>query len=378
MDESVVSQRTDDSLIKGSQPIATETKGSSSVFKRICPRIFPCVGLVVIFIIVSGIWLYSHWKQSGITTLSSKSEVNVVKQQLPREMSWILKKNTPTGAKTVLTFPNTENQIARWGDYLIYGSGDYSSNVQVDSYNLITGEIKSVYDQGSRSDFQSGRNNRYVSDMQVLDGSLFFSIGGYMTSGATFWMATSSGQLQKLAGGANGRVKYMDDRYWLISGEGDACWSSIDYSLINMSTKGITEVASSVSGCMEGYEYVGVDKRNRMILAFHSPGAGDGGSDSNGIYQYVIARPLNNPQKKIDVITKQEMPKEITSISYSLDTDQLILSGESNYSYDFPTRKISKIENPPDTPLDKGSHGKTFKDKINELSLPQDYQFVLE
>lgn len=370
--------------VKSTAPISP-----SLISKLKQPKIL-ALSLVVLFILVAsgaGLYLYkskvTEQKRTKIQTTGNTSPTSApVNQQPYKEKNWVLKKNIKMGTEAVLNMPDRENQIVSWGDYLIYGSGGYSSNVQVFSYNFKTGETKTVYDQESRNDFESGRNNRYVSDMQVINNTLFFSIGGYLTSGATFWMVLPpTGQPQKLTGGANGRIQYWKDRYWLINGEGDACWGSTSYSLIDLTTKKVTEIATSTSGCFEGEEFVDIDKRNKMILAFHTAGTGEGGDQGNGIYQYVVAVPLNNPTVKEGVIAKQDMPEGITSVVYLPDTDILLLTGKEKYFFNFLSKAITKTDTSPviPTPLpSESSQNKTFKDKIIELVLPTGYEFVLE
>ncbi|MCX6792107.1 MAG: hypothetical protein NT149_03670 [Candidatus Gottesmanbacteria bacterium] len=344
-------------------------------------------GILLIVFVVSGAGLYFYEVKTLQQNKSTKIQTNTttnpttaqVNQQQYKEKNWSLRRVTKIATDTILTLPDRENQIVHWGDYLFYGSGDYSSNVQVYSYNFKIGEKKTIYNQESRNDLGSGRNNRYVSDMQVLNNTLFFSIGGYMTSGATFWMTLPpAGQPQILTGGANGKIQYWKDRYWLINGEGDACWGGTSYSLIDLATKKVTEIASSNSGCMEGEEYVDIDKRNRMILAFHTAGTGEGEAGS-GIYQYVIAVPLSNPTMKEGVIAKQDMPAGITSVTYLADTDQLLLTGKEKYLFDFSSKMITKTEISPVVPTPSPEpQNKTFKDKVQELNLPSGYEFVLE
>lgn len=341
---------------------------------------------LVLLSVIVGVFLYKskttlQIKDTKIQTNNSNPTATTpVNQQPYKVKNWLLKKQTKKGVETVLTLPDVENQIVEWGNLLIYGSGDYSSNVQIKSLNLKTGEKNIIYDQASRNDFEGGGNNRYVSDMQVLNNTLFFSIGGYLTSGATFWMTLPPiGQPQKLTDGANGKIQYWKDRYWLINGEGDACWGETSYSLIDLTTKKVTEIASSSPGCNEGEEYVDIDKRNRMIMAFHTADSGEGGYRGNGIYQYVVAIPLNNPSAKEGIIAKQDMPAGITSVVYLADTDQLLLVGKEKYMYDFSSKAITKtdITVPTSTTL-TSTQNKKFRDKVKELTLPSEYEFILE
>lgn len=290
---------------------------------------------------------------------------NNPRYQPPQIKNWYLEKKTSKGVETIITLPELgNNQIVRWGDYIFYGSGNYTLNVQVFSFNLKTNETKTIYDQVS--------DRKLISDMQILHDTLFFSIGGYMTSGATYYLSLPPiNQPQKLIDSANGKIVFMKNRYWIISGEGDSCWGFADFSLLDLNTKKVTHVAESTIGCFEGEEYIEIDKKERMILAFHT---------ADGIYQYVIAVPLSNPATKEGVIAKQNMPSGITSISYIQDKDQLILNGEVNYLFDFSSQSLVKTSETP-----KPNHAaiplqpdKSLSDKVKELNLPSEYEFVLK
>ena len=313
---------------------------------------------------------------TGITPPISRTNTQTFSKK------WYFQKKINSDVETIFTLPDLyNNQIVRWNDYLFYGSGEYTSNVQVFSYNLKAGELQTIYDQGSRNDLGQGRNNRYVSDMQILNDTLFFSIGGYLTSGATYYLSLPPmGQTQKLANSTNGKIEFIKGRYWIVSGEGDACLGFRHYSLLDLVTKKVTEIADSVTGCIEGEEYISIDKRDRMILAFHTAETGEGGDEGNGIYQYVIAVPIANPNMKEGVIAKQNMPAGITAMNYLEDTDQLVLYGKESYVFDLSSQALTKTNAPPKpTPLVvQQSSDKTFSDNVRALNLPDEYEFVFQ
>lgn len=375
--------------VSGAIPVGEHVSKIESPTKKPSSKLTLVLVAVMVFLVLSaitGIFIYKSKVSQQFETKIQTGNTNVIpstapaNQQSYKAKNWVLKRNTSTAKETVLTLPDIENQIVHWGDLLIYGSGDYSSNVQLYSYNLKTGEKKTIYDQASREDFQGGRNNRYVSDLQAINNTLFFSIGGYLTSGASFYQPLPPiGQPQKLAVGANGRIQYWKNHYWIINGEGDACWGTSSYSLIDLASKKVTPIATSTSGCYEGEEFVDIDKREKMIMAFHTAGSGEGGEGGSGIYQYVIAIPLTNPTAKEGIIAKQDMPSGITSVVYLTNSDQLLLVGKEKYLFDFSSKSINKTDMTVPTPTPSSSaQNKTFKDKIKDLNLPIGYEFVLE
>ena len=367
-----------------------DTSTASSFFKTrivLFLRSKPVLTLFVSVMLLIGVGIYTfHVLQPQNIKISTHNTPSPMvsgsdAQKPHKEGQWILRKTTAAGSDTVFSLPDRgEHQIAQWNDYLFWGSGDYTDNVQVNTYNFKTGQTDTIYDQKTQNDLQSGRNNRYVSDMQIINDTLFFSVGGYMTSGATYWKALPPiGEPQKLIDGANGRIQHWNNRYWILHGEGDGCAGGTNYALLDLTSKYVVQIASSVSGCTEGEEYIAIDKRERMILAFHTAGSSDVSGPTNGTYLYVLAVPLSNPQNKEDVIAKQDMPSGITSVLYLSDTDQLYLKGKENYLYDFASQSLSQISTIPvvPTPTPHASE-KTFKEKVNELKLPSGFTLLLE
>lgn len=291
---------------------------------------------------------------------------------------WSIIKNTPDGIKIIknLKLPDLwGNQIIQWGDWIFYGSGDYVSNVQVFGFNLKTEEEKIIYDQEKEGYLSAEGNRRYVGEMQIINNGLFFSIGGYLASGAIYWInLPPQGTAKRLVGQANGRIEYMNNQYWVIGGEGDACGGGQTYSLLDINTKKVTHIADSLLGCVDGEEYIGIDIRNRMILSYHT---GENSDNIDYAYKYVTAIPLLNPSVKEGIIAKQNMPAGISSVYYSEKDDQLWLSGKENYIFDFKTKEIVKVDTkfviPTPTPE---VQEKSFRDKIKDIRLPEGYEFM--
>ncbi len=354
------------------------------IFKQKIFRIFLLV-LVLSLAGISSFLLYNKFftksaapainkipTESETTTATTKPTIEV--QPTYHKAQWLLKKKTDAGLETVIALPAIENQIVIWQDWLIYGSGDYTDNVQILAYNLKTGEEYSIYEEALRNDFKS--NSKYVSAIEVFNDQLFFSIEGYMTEGGTFWMPlTNFGQVTKVEGGS-GHITYWRNKYWLINGMGDACFSGRSSALFNLTTKKVTQIADSVTGCVEGEETIDIDKRDRMIMAFHDADVNDE-EFRNGMYKYIFAIPLDNPSQKEGVIAKQDMPDGIRSIRYLAETDQLLLVGSEKYVFDFASQTLTKTDLPVPTPTPQQEE-KRFQDKIKEIQLPDGYEWVKE
>jgi hypothetical protein len=187
------------------------------------------------------------------------------------------------------------------------------------------------------------------------------------------------GSPSKIEGSRGGTVSYSDGRYWLIYGTGDGCFSVGDYSLIDLTTQKVTHVAESRSGCADGEENFGIDKRGRMLVASHkSPGSE---WDGTVIYEYVAAIPLDNPSDIQGVIARQDMPKGIDSIEYLKASDQLLLMGDKKYLYDFSSKSLVETSKlfPTSTPYPPyPDYEQQMNKKISDLKLTGGYEMVLE
>lgn len=298
----------------------------------------------------------------------------------PPQKHWVLKKTSGSGPVKVLSLSEFTEQIAYSGDYLYYSPSE-SADIRIDSYNFKTGKITTIYDITKRKDFSETRSGgRDISDLQVIDNTLYFSIGGYLLSGATFWTnLPSSGTIHKLTSEANGRIQFWKNHYWLISGEGDACWGFSSYDLLNTKTKSVFHIADSSVGCNEGEAVIDIDNHDRFITAFHTASDPESDNNSDGVYQYVSLIPIADPKAKQLIISKKSMPSDITSIKYLPDSDQLFLSGTDKYLYDFSTKQLAKTNlDVPEVTPSANYTPKTTKDIINNIKLPEGYQFFIE
>lgn len=313
-----------------------------------------------------------------ITISPSTPPLKVFNCYEPKILS--LNKITQNGSE-IIASPLYKDYFIFWSDYLFYDGTvnkfDENKNVKVFSYNFKTGEKKNIYDQDSRKDFSKKPFANFISRMQIIDNTLIISIGDYPDEGGTFYMTLPPREsFQKLSDGGAGTIKYWMNRYWILNSRGDACWSSSEYSLIDWETKKVTKIATSKVGCAGGEEAIGVDKKNRIILADHSGPPLDLNLNSVGTYQYVIAIPLSNPEIKEGVIAKQDMPQGISSVKYLEDTDQLLLTGKENYIYDFSLKTITKSNIPVTIPTE-ASNPNYMDEQAKELlkKLPLEYKF---
>jgi hypothetical protein len=301
------------------------------------------------------------------TTVPIPASENIIKK-------WVLHKIAGASDSAILTiYPG---HIAQWKDWLFYVSpGD---QMQILGYNLTTDKTVTILDQNND---EAGLKDTYdVSKIQVIGNTLYYSLGGYLKSGAIYWMnLPPTGKVIKLVDGRNQSIEYWHDKYWIIGGEGDACWGITDYSLFDVTSKKVTFITTSTSGCTDGEEMVDVDKHERMLMAGHNNvGFQTETQYYENTYDYVLAIPLNTPEVKTGIIAKQDMPKDVGKIEYLADKDQLLLTGRSVYIYDMATKRMIKTEIDFKAPTPTPRVQKDFSNMVNELKLPSGYKFEYE
>lgn len=351
--------------------------------------------VLVILLILIAVGAFLEYESKNLR-INETREINVeITPQTagtPRDANvknWVLKKNVNGQFQIVHSLCDNcaidyVEHVKQWNNWLFYPDST-KDDIQIKGYNLEADEIKIIYSlKENEADFQ-GRGKglpREISDIQVINNTLFFSLGGYLTASAMYWVdLPPSAEPQKIASECrNAKITPLKGHYFVISGEGDSCGGFRDYSLLDLETKEVTYIATSELGCAEGEEYIDIDKRDRMILAFHTPDSITGWPGEEKRYQYVVAVPLSNPSLREEIITKEEMPPGITSIKYLEDSDQLLLLGE--YLYDFSLQLIRGADMPIIIPtispeikkeISKDNVNKLVEDKTKNFHLPPGY-----
>jgi len=284
--------------------------------------------------------LIKNWDKNYYQLSSVELKVYTPPKPTPRpEEKLIIKKISPSGEEIIYKRgKNEDHQIVQWQDYLFFEPiHGYSSKEKLVRHDLNTGQTDVVYREES--------TRRYLSYIQLIDSTLYFSVAGYLAGADTFWLDSPTGSPQKLPEdfefGAS-RIEYEHGRYWLKGGEGDACWGIATHALFDPKTKIVTPIATSYIGCIEGEEYIAIDSQDRMIMAYHKNKAGSKYPDEQ-IYEYIVAIPLDSPSNKQFLITKENMPQFIRGIKYSNSQNQLALVGDELYLFDLNSLNLKKI-----------------------------------
>lgn len=317
--------------------------------------------------------------------------------------------------------------IIRWNNLIIFSDGGQNDNgyppdIQIKVHNIDTGKTQIIFSsKESANQFKDMQKlPDSLSDLQIINNTLYFSLGGYLRMGGTFWLKLPpSGSPRKIVDGRNGSILKLKDWYFIVFGEGDSCWSEKDFYLFDLPLKVAKEIVKSRSGCNEGEEYLGISDKGVMVLAYHARDTL--GASPVGLYSYVTSFDILNPGNRKNVITREQMPSRVTLVLYSENKDQLLLIGDSLYIYNLASSGLKKIAESPkgvklssndriwekdkiclddnngvnyELNLDTESLSKVgvcdisssptpasdekvkFRDLINSLNLPSDYQLI--
>lgn len=314
--------------------------------------IFILVPIVVLVFTAFGYSVYkSKWAKKAEKLPLPPPTPPVITEKQPQDYKrelWTLKRVTEEGEEVIYTFskyPDDWNLI-RWNNYIFYGSGysdlgsGLTSKIEIFSHNLDIGETDLIFELDPGEKLSADE----ISDLQVISDTLFFSTGGYLRTGATYWVdLPATKTVNKLIEGPNGSINKIKGFYFVIQGEGDSCWGFRQYSLLDNITKIVTPIAKSHLGCSEGEEYIDIDKRDRMLMSFHTADYGGISEErGDGVYTYVTAIFLPNPTSKQIVISAENMPEDIRALKYSEDSDKLFLLGGTSYVFNFENSSLGE------------------------------------
>lgn len=258
------------------------------------------------------------------------SPTTKLQPSVKQEKKLVLKRTDGDKEKVIVSYASYQNRtITRWGNWLFY---EKDNNVVME--DIKTGESKILYQSATGGDNRSGS----LYALQVFDNTLFFSYGEYITKHPVYWLdLPQKGQPQILKEEAeNGGIIKIRDKYYLVESDGDACVGWGEYSLLDISVKKLTFLVSVKSGCASGDEYLGVDLKDRMILAHHEvPKEGEKiespffNEFTSTVYKYVYAISVTNPAVREGIIAAQNMPKDVAGMFYLEDQNEILILGKA-------------------------------------------------
>ncbi len=355
----------------------------------------PLIGLIVVFLVIITIGSVIYTKLTSFqkhtyqtsrlntektTKINTTTDKKLDTQTHSDTGNWTLKKIASNKQTTIVSLSKSDSKLVSWGDYIFWVDPAYTENIQVKSLNLKTGEQKIIYDQSKRKqDFPESMNKThddyYSIDMVVIDNTLFFSIGAYLNNGVTYYVDLPVIDKINILARFDGWFEKWGGENWFEYGFSDGCGGSSTYALLNLDNKQYIPITTIKSSCIGGEVRVDIDIKRRMLVAGYRPTSGTN-TDNGSTYEYVYAVPLDNPGTQVGIISKQDMPAGITSVTYVRDTDKLLLSGETSYLFDLSSKSISKTNSTPPSIPTISSQEETLQTQIQNMQLPSDYKWV--
>jgi hypothetical protein len=144
----------------------------------------------------------------------------------------------------VFSLPFSEREpIIKWNNWLIYEENKDIYRYNIDTYKkdllIDTHELFADKDENVRDDYNYV-DDVQISDLTIIENDLYVSYSMYLNKPGTYWISLEEpSSPQKLYDSRNAVIRHIYERYWLIGGEGDACWHQSDYSLLDPENKTI-------------------------------------------------------------------------------------------------------------------------------------------
>lgn len=236
------------------------------------------------------------------------------------------------------------HSLIKWQNNLFFEiSPDSSPSGFLARHDLKTGETEVVLEKVN--EYETGRSPYYLMFINVIENELYFSFGAYLTARKMFYLSSANSkpkQIKKndLSWGFS-KIEEKSGYYIASGGEGDGCGGMGFYALFNPYTKTTLPKIESYFGCADGEEVLGFDNQKRAIVANHVRTEND--QPANQVYTYIATIPLLNPSQKNILVNKEDMPRNISLISYSEEYSQLVLIGKEVYVFDLKNGRLNKV-----------------------------------
>lgn len=252
--------------------------------------------------------------------------------------NYFVQRTTNGNRQEIIEINDSNTTMARWGNYIFYSQKYVDDGVlTINLYDIKTGITKTIFKKHC---------NYNMSDLSILNNTLYFSIGEYLQKGETYFVDLNDKDLRVLKLiDLSGEIKNINGHDFFVYGEGDACWSIADYYLINLNTKKLTHIAATEEGCGEGGEQNIAITKDYMILSQHGDNEKEISAD---IYLNLFTIPFEDPSKKNYLLTNAQMPKNIYNILYLEDRNEIILSGNEVYIFSLADKTLNKIMDIPE------------------------------
>lgn len=253
-----------------------------------------------------------------------------------------LVKKTDNGEELVFLFRNDYDNVLMWDQWLFVAGNNYGKKgdvAKVKAYNIETGENKIIFDLDETEDFK-GQVAQYVNNMDVLDGKLFISLGGYMMEGGVFYMDLTDeldGEMNFIGKAPNASISKTDMGYIVTGGEGDACWSKLEIYTVAKDLSSLGKVLEIEDMCGDGQQLIHRDGQKFIVGELKK----ETEDAQYGIFTQVAVQELFESHGAGFLLNEDQMPEGIRQIKGF--EDRMFLVGDWLYEYTYATEKLEKI-----------------------------------
>src|SRR3990167_5911621 len=269
----------------------------------------------------------------------------------------------PSGSKTPIITTRLDNTdwtppiVYQWQDYLIIFDKE---SKEIKSHDLKSGETR-VLDTISQWNLQEP-----VIWPQVIEGSQYFSYGGYMNRSPVYYVIYPLIEKPKILKDEFEGAQFMliNGVHFLKGGTGDSCYSREDYSLFDPTTKQSWPTFSSFGGCGFGPHLIDFIKDGKAIMSNRDDDKNDPFQEKGwllGIYRNIYEIDLKNPSQQRILLSEQAMPQNVKSVQLFEDEGKIALFGNEIYLYDLKNGALETLTKAPEDGL-LALTFKTFKD----------------
>lgn len=226
-----------------------------------------------------------------------------------------------------------------WGDYLIYTTKE--AGYKLTAYNL---KNKDKINFLKREE----QDQSDVNYLQVINNVLYISTGAYLGKGNNYYQEKIEDEPTLIENSSGGKIEVRGNHYYLISLKGDACLSNRQYFSFNPETKECSEIFTSIVGCADGEEVLGIDQENNFIIAGHVAI----NEDNKEVQKYRYVYSLNPDKKEIKngLIAEYEMPEDVTFLKYDPEKNILMLMNKSAYAFKLTDKILQNLGELPKIP----------------------------
>ncbi len=237
----------------------------------------------------------------------------------------------------------SNNRLAVWQNYIIYVDHD---NYQVISYNTQNNQKNIIMDWSNEFEKIDGLRGVSLSAIRTIGNQLFVFFGDYLTEGGLFVVDLPHGKPVLVTKAANPNLVKLNDKIFLVSGEGDACWNYTDFQSYDINNKKLGQKIELKFDCGEGNSFIGIDDDYKFISVNYKniwESKDDTNPDSVAESVKMIDALTN---ESTILISEQIMPKNIDNVKYNKKTNQILLiSQNNNFIFDINNNNLIETNN---------------------------------